>query len=183
MKEEKHEVTLYWDGQAIDDHTTRDIGTLSLRFVTVRKNEGGFDEVRNPSYENETYSDLELHTQWNTERTETYSATCTYGDSVYYKTPYRVGRHEAECMLKMLKRIKQVEAKFPIHPASFGQWVVLLCKGLGIKRLCVVAGNSRGWHNENSHTFHPIAEAQHKIDDAIRDTFPKPEKEAEMQTA
>ena len=176
MKEEKLEVALYWDGHAIDQtDCCRGFGTLSLSFVTVRTNEAGFNEVRNPSsssWDGSPYADLQLHTQWNTDAGAQYKADCTYGESAYYKSPYCVGLHEAERMAKMLKRIAKVEEKFPVRPATFGQWVVLLCAGLGVKRLCVTE-KSRGWHHENSHDFYPIAEAQRRVDDAIVGTFPK----------
>ena len=187
MKTEKEiqpEVVLYWDGRGVQQ--SRDIGTIALSFVEVRVNEAGFDEVRNPQsddYSGSPYADLQFHAQWNTDRGETYAANCTYAHDCYYSAPYNVKRRRTERMLKMLKKIESATEKFPVHPASFGQYVVLLCQGLGIKRLCVTE-NSRGWHNENTHTFAPITEAQRKIDCAICDSYPKPQvREEDRQTA
>jgi len=183
-KEVKPEVVLYWDGRGVE--RSRDIGTIALGFVEVRTEEAGFEEVRNPQsddYSGSPYADLQLHAQWNMDRGETYADNCTYAHDCYYSNLYNVKLRRSERMVKMLKKIAQVTEKFPVHPATFGQYVVMLCAGLGVKRLCITE-NSRGWHNENSHTFAPITEAQRKIDSAIADSYPKPRvQEAERETA
>ncbi len=87
-------------------------------------------------------------------------------------------------MLKQLKRIGRI--KFPVYPATFGQYVALVAQGLGIKRYAMAQGVITGWHDTTNYRFDDIKNISFYIDRNLEDVkesfFPAPAKATASET-
>ena len=131
---------------------------LRLSFVLV----DGAERVTNVSDYDEghaPFSDLALqaYVSWRDGK---------FDQNQAYETCYRdvgtVEYRDAERMYKMLQRVGKI--KFPVRPATFGQYVALTCQALKVKTV-VTALSVGGWHNE---TRHRVVEANYLQDGVDR---------------
>jgi hypothetical protein len=131
-------------------------GRAELRIVEVNTET---KEIRNGL--DSEFNDLVLYCQWNGKfGAEPFAFTAEYRDA------YIVGLSRAKQMVKMLKRVEKVEGKFPVIPTTFGQWCVLLGRGLGLTMLAKQVSGS-GSYSDMEHRFFRMNEAQYIVDTAI----------------
>ncbi len=144
-------------------------GTQSfhLGFVTVEKAGPKQGSVRNPSSDGVffAFQDLQFRCQASADMCE----GKPYAYSIEYHDVGRVEARDAERMTAMFKRLQKIEASFPIRPETFGQYVALVCNGLGVD--CAIRDMSAGsWHNETEHQTWKGTDIQWLVDRQI-DTF------------
>jgi hypothetical protein len=171
MGKSKERVALYFphEGRGVVeiDRSLGKCGVATLRFVVIDKDgqiRNGIDGWTN---------DLIARAQWNLDKVS--EGVRTYGWELEYRAPFAVDLRRAEQMVKTLRRIAKADASLPIRATTFGQWVVLICRALGVKTL-VVAKSDGGWsYSENQHHIGDITDAQSRIDNAIEPHVPKPQ--------
>jgi hypothetical protein len=150
-------------------HCSANYGHLSLYFVEIdeRGRIGGPSTL--DGFETGRFADLVISCQWSEDRHD----EPTYGHQTFYRDVYRVEARDAARMAKMFKIIEKVESNFPVHPASFGQYVALLCAGLGVNevRQDVTEGSHSSFadssYENREHRHFPIKSAQGVIDAMI----------------
>ncbi len=86
--------------------------------------------------------------------------------SCEYRGVYSVGLREAERMIRVLRKIAKAEDKFLVRPTTFGQYVSMLARALGITEV-VQDGQGNGWHDETEHVFWKLSDCQYVIDAQI----------------
>ncbi len=86
--------------------------------------------------------------------------------SCEYRGVYSVGLREAERMIRVLRKIAKAEDKFLVRPTTFGQYVSMLARSLGITEV-VQDGQGNGWHDETEHVFWQLKDCQYVIDAQI----------------
>lgn len=88
--------------------------------------------------------------------------------SVRYHGYMFVDMADAENMLKGLKKASKVWKAFPIQPQSFGQFVVLMAGGFGVKECCRVRHDGHtGMYTDSEWQYLPLSYIQHWIDEEI----------------
>ncbi len=144
-------------------------GTQSFkyRFVTVDKIQG---HVRNPSASDgkpfDGFDDLSFRCQASSDMCD----GKPYGYSIEYHDVGRVEARDAERMTAMFKRLQKIEAAFPVRPETFGQYVALICHGLGVECCIQDRDGGNGWHHETEHQQWNGTDIQWLVDRQI-DTF------------
>jgi hypothetical protein len=157
------------------------LGMKSIRRMGEPKPENGFNsgiaemgvveinengQIRNVGVDSMLDS-LTFYCQWNEK-----IGSEPFAFEVYVDAP-RADLQRAELALKVLKKARRVEKAFPVHPTTFGQWAVLMARGLGITKLVKLVGGSGMSFDDNDHRTFSLTEAQHIIDSAITDVRPK----------
>lgn len=156
------------------DHYSDTSTFWKLRFVTI--NEKG--EVRNPSRTSfdcqyQEFDDLifRVWISWST------GEVAAGSWEMLYDQLYATDRRDCERMLKCFKRLDKIREKIPINPSTFGDYVALMCSGLGIKRFVQTVGKGGSWHTENTYRFSEIKWLAERVNRNIRDAaeakFPK----------
>jgi len=77
------------------------------------------------------FSGLRLRCQWNAGG-DWADDEVTYGWSTDYRDVGTVDLKRAECMIQMLRKIREIEATFPFKPKSFGEYVVVMAQRIGL---------------------------------------------------
>ena len=95
-----------------------------------------------------------------------------YGNSCQFYDAGNVDYNRAASMLAVLKAIRKADESFPIRPATFGQYVQLMCKALGVTRVVQDRNECRA-HDETEHVFWRVNEIQWLIDSRIDEFMAK----------
>lgn len=172
MKKSIERVALYFPHEGrgvVETDVSNKCGVATLRFVVIDQDgriKNGIDGWTN---------DLIARAQWNLDKLSPDVRTSdvrTYGWELEYRAPFTVDLRRAETMLKMLRRIAKADASLPVRATTFGQWVVLMCRALGVKDF-VMAKSDGGWsYDENQHCCGNIVDAQGWIDGVIGPHLP-----------
>lgn len=133
-------------------------GTLNIGVVELFNG----DKIMNPAEES-GFRDLVFHAQWDRNQADRH----TYGWSARYQDVYMVDYNDATRMTKTLKKLASIESRAKIMPTTFGQYVVTLALGLGIKKLARLSRYNGGSYSENIHQILDIKDAQFLIDNLI----------------
>jgi hypothetical protein len=139
-----------------------DYGTFQASIVQVEDNGG----LRNPDSDHE-FSDLVFSCQWDTTKSDP-----TYAWAISYRDIYRVDLHNAERMFKTLRKVSTLGKRFPVEPTTFGQFVALSARALGIKTGRKESRRSAGSssYSENSYIELSLSDVQFSIDEIISET-------------
>jgi hypothetical protein len=80
-----------------------------------------------------------------------------------------IERHEeAEQMAKALKLVEKIRTAFPLQPKTFGQYVVLMAAGLGVKECCRERDGRAGtFYSDHEWQFLPLSYIQGWLDEEI----------------
>jgi hypothetical protein len=157
MSKEKQVFALYLGSRAIEPEKNGNAGHAQLGVVEIKEN----GDIRNPEV-GHSFNDLVFRCQWNERMGEPYAFDVEYDTGM-------IVLQEAERMVRLLRKARQVEKKFPVHPTTFGQWCALMGRGLGITKLVKKVSGTGLSFSENEHRTFSIGEAQHVIDAAILD--------------
>lgn len=114
--------------------------------------------------ETEMFDDLTISCllQWNKGE---FSADCF---SVDYRGYMILNLVDLEIMRKGLKRVHKICSNFPCYPQTFGQFVQMLCLGLGVKEVCQeIRTSNTGLYVDNEYRYLPISYAQELVDAEI----------------
>ena len=140
------------------DYSYTGIQAFKFDFVTMDVT----GKVRNPSYEHECWANLQFRAQVSHQEGEQ-----PYGYSLAYSQVYSVELREAERMVKMLKKAEKADERFPVRPTSYGQYVQLMCSGLGVHgAVTPMTGNGRGYDDDTYQTW-KLTEIQWLVDRRI----------------
>jgi hypothetical protein len=156
MTDKKRTFALYMGMKSIEAERGGNAGHLGV----VEINESG--TIRNPET-GHAFNDLNFRCQWHEKMGETFAWRVDYDTS-------RVELADAERMAKLLRKAWRVERKFSVNPTTFGQFCVLMAKGLGITKLVKRVGGYGLSFADNEHRTFSIVEAQGVIDSAIAES-------------
>lgn len=167
MPDDKLELSVLVDPCTLKtDHYSDNSTFYKLAFVTINEQE----QVRNvsSSFGSEPFAGFDslkfrCWISWSNDR---FSADSW---EVLYDNLYSVQLHEAERLVKTLKRIRKIEDKMVIRPKTFGQYVAMIAAELGIKRFARVMGRDTGWHNNNNYQFLDVKYLADAVDRSIED--------------
>jgi hypothetical protein len=165
-------VALHLAADEIDCKRHSDYGTWTLRFAAVTP-EGKVCHFDHYSRTGRAFSSLKFHCQWEPAKPE----KGVYAQSIGLRDIRNIN-HSSELaeLAEILKKANNVQNSFPISPTSFGQFIVLMCQGLKIKRV-VRRGDrigNRGWSSYDDFEYHHTSvdsNLQYAIDRAIQETF------------
>jgi hypothetical protein len=154
------------------DRKDRDYATWTLRFVVVTP-EGKVRNLDEYTRGSRMFSALKFHAQWRPSSPDlgVYTQSLSLRD---IRNTARVS--EMEELVEILKKANKVYASLPVVPSSFGQFVVLMCQGIKIKRV-VIRGervNNSGWSQYDDYEYRESkvdTSLQNEIDDIIQETF------------
>jgi hypothetical protein len=139
-----------------------DIQAYRISIVTINER----NEVRNPSDSawgedafTAPYASLMFRAQGNVLKAEERE---TYGWSLEYREVYSVDLNDAERMVKMLRKIANV--KLPVQPRTYGQFVQMMCRALGITVAVQLSGKATGWHTEADYAFFGASDIEWMVD-------------------
>jgi hypothetical protein len=154
------------------DRTGRDCATWTLRFVVVTP-EGKVRNLDGSTRGSRMFSALKFHSQWEPARPD----RGVYAQSLSLRDIRDTARvSDVEELLEILKKAHKIHASLPVRPSSFGQFVVLMCQGIKIKRV-VIRGervNNSGWSQYDDYEYRESkvdTSLQNEIDDIIQETF------------
>jgi hypothetical protein len=138
---------------------------FELDFVTVNDRE----QVRNcsNSYSDDTqamFADLSFRCQASPDMND----GKPYAYDLCYRHVHTVDTGRCERMLKTLRRIDKAGEKFPVRPETFGQFVAMHCRALGVMKVARCTGDN-GWHNESSHQFWLANDIQWLVDGQVNE--------------
>jgi hypothetical protein len=145
---------------------TRDHSAFVKVHIVEVFNDGS---IRNPgSYDESGFEDLVFSALVDAQRSDGTSEV--FGYDLEYRDLYTVGLMKAETILKTLRKARRLRGNFPFEPQSFGQYVAMLAKGLGITKVVqAVEGQSvMGSYNENKYRIRDLAYAAGMVDDLTR---------------
>jgi hypothetical protein len=155
----KHKIGLRLRGNDIHNDSHIGVGSIRIEFAFINE-QGALDFPGYTDYRQ--LRCLGLYAQWDTDPAE----TRTYAWKATYKEIYTVDIHAAEMMVKMLREIERMERRFPVRPATFGQWVQMLAQAMHLD--CFI----------DSRDFEPqirrLDEIQSILDGAIAASKPRP---------
>lgn len=150
----------------------RQYGTIRLNLVRV---DG--EKITNPDWES-PFCDLQFNAQWDASDPE----KPVYGWDIEYRQPYGVSLPRARKMYKTLRTIERAREKFPVTPLTFGQYVSLISKALGIKYIVrETEGLRDGNYSSGKHQILKIDYVQGFVDDLIGKTRRPEEKKVEEE--
>lgn len=159
MRDEKKVYALYLGMKSIRPEQGTNSGHAELGVVEITES----GQLRNPEM-GTAFDDLTFYCQWN----EKFGAD-PFAFEVYVDAN-RADLHRAETAVKVLRKARKVEKSFPVHPTTFGQWCVLMARGLGVTKLVKCVGGSGMCFADNEHRTFSLTEAQHVIDAAIAES-------------
>jgi hypothetical protein len=155
-------------------NSSDNIGVWELHFVTT--DEGRVRNLNNYTRTGRMFQDLRFRGQWNTDRPD----QGVYSNELSIKGA-RIHRvSEAQELLDVMKTIEKARESIAISPASFGQYIVLMCQALKIRK-AVIQSSERtrsGWGSYDDYDFRELTMAssvQTLIDDTIQRTYPQKE--------
>jgi len=155
---DKKVYALYLGMKSIEAERNGNAGHAEFGVVEV----GGNGEIRNPETGNQ-FNDLNFRCQWSERMGDPFAFALHYSMSF-------IELADAERMAKLLKKAWRVERKFSVNPTTFGQWCVLMAKGLGITKLVKLVTSNGPSFSDNEHRTFSIKEAQNVIDAAIAES-------------
>lgn len=155
------------------DYSYSDIQTYFFPIVLITP-EDKIRNIGNSDWDEERkfacpYADLQFRGQGHVEKQD---SVPTYGWSLEYYDLYNVDLRQAERMVKMLRKIEKIE--FPVHPTSYGQYIQMACKAIGITH-CVIVDSNRGSssYDDQEYRIFPIKDAQILVDNLIHSFLEK----------
>ena len=154
-KKDKKVYALYFGPKGIEPERNGNAGHAELGVVEITET----GAIRNPET-GHAFNDLNFRCQWNERMGDPFAFALHYSMSF-------IELADAERMAKLLKKAWRVERKFSVNPTTFGQWCVLMAKGLGITKLVKHVSGGGPSFAENQYRTFSIKEAQHVIDSAI----------------
>jgi hypothetical protein len=134
---------------------------INLSIVEIQDNGG----IRNPSnYDGAEFQGLMFTALVDAHRSDGTSEVFGYG--ICYRDVYRAELHDVEIMYKTLKKVSRVRENFPFEPASFGQYVAMVAKGLGISKVVkAVDGQSvSSTYSDNQYRIWDMSFAASQVD-------------------
>ncbi len=88
--------------------------------------------------------------------------------SCEYRGIHSLDLTRAERCLKMLRKVAKASDKFPVRPESFGQYVQMMARALGITALVQhPKDGGSGWHDETNYITWKAKDIQYVIDAQI----------------
>ena len=126
-------IALYLNPHNIDlsSHSGSHYGVWTLHFVDITK---GIDAVQywdRYSYTGRRVRNLRFRAQWERDHKE----KGVYGNRLQIHGQDEIEYVEdALALVDILKRVEKVRQNLLIQPTTFGQYVALMCNGLGIKK-------------------------------------------------
>ena len=172
-------VALYVDPKSIDQSTSfgTPYGVWKLYFVDISE---GLDNIKNwdrYSYTGKRVRHLCFRAQW--ERND--KARGVYGYSLQLDVQDSIERVEdAQALVDIMKRIEKSREKFFVTPNTFGQYVALMCAGLGVKKFVYpTEEKDSGWgYSKHYHLSDKVGESLVRfIDWKVEDTYFPEEKQ------
>jgi hypothetical protein len=167
------------DKSRIDTGSCRgEYGTWQFRFVDISK---GIDALDYPDKWDATgrlFKDLTVRVQWSREDNVTLR---TYAWQFYFDDARVEDVQTAESHLAMMKRIDKARQSMVISPNTFGQFLTLMCLGIGVKTFLTKGErkDNPGWRSLADHYY-----IGHTVDNYLatlvdheiaRHYYPKPE--------
>ena len=170
MKKEKPETSLalYIPFGIKADYRYGGTQAFKFGFVTVNAQ----DQVRNcPSDYGEwhEYNSLAFRSQASVDMSEGKA----YGYSCEYYDVGNVDLARATAMVGVLKAIGKADESFPVRPATFGQYVQLMCKALGVTRAVQDRSEGNHAHDETEHTYWRLSDIQWLVDTRVDEFMAK----------
>lgn len=126
-------VALYVNPKQMDlsSYGGSNFGVWHLNFVDITAGEDNARYFDRYSFTGRHFRHLRFRAQW--ERDE--KAKGVYGQRLQISAGDDIERvEEAEAIVNILKKARKVEDNFIVRPVTFGQYVTLMCNGLGIKK-------------------------------------------------
>jgi hypothetical protein len=109
-----------------------EIATVDLAFNLIERKQGEYEIKGSHSWD--LFNDMSLHCQVSWSYTNGFQS---YAWGARYRGWQSIELRDAERMLRTLKMVAKAEEKFPIRPANFSQYVVMVCRGLKIQKALV----------------------------------------------
>jgi hypothetical protein len=137
-------------------------GVINLRFVDTTD---GLDKLQWISDYTSTglmFNNLRFRAQWNRDRKD----RGVYGWQLHIDNADVNNSRTAEAHLYIMRKIEKVREGFPVRPETFGQFVTLLCLGLGIKTFLRVGERKTGVHSWSS--LHEYYYDKNKVGDDLQ---------------
>jgi hypothetical protein len=158
-KDKKKVYAMYLGMRSIVSEQGITAGHAEIGVVEIREN----GDIRNPET-GHVFDDLTFYCQWSEK----------FGPDPFAFEVY-VDAHRADLQrlvpaVKILRKARRVEKSFQVRPLSFGQWAVMMARGLGITKLAKHVGGTGMSFADNEHRTFSLSEAQGVIDAAIADT-------------
>jgi hypothetical protein len=136
MTKEKIEfknIALYVNPQAIDLNNScgTPFGVWKVGFVDISQ---GTDHIKywdRYSYTGRRFRHLQFRAQW--ERDDKNKGVYGYKLSLHIDDTFEYSE-DAQALVDILKRVEKARQNLLVYPATFGQYVTLMCNALGVKR-------------------------------------------------
>ena len=158
MEQDKKHYALYINAETI--RCERDLsGRALVRIVAV----GEDRKIRNAI--DTEFDNLALYCQW----TDGLNDGKPFAFTVEYRDVYSVDASRAKRMVKLFRKLERVEKNMVVQPTTFGQFCVLMARGLGLTELVkrVDGQDKYVGMDEGDYRHFSLTEAQYVIDQAI----------------
>jgi hypothetical protein len=148
------------DTSRVDSPCRGEFGTWDIRFVDISNGVDNLDYPDKWDATGKVFLDLAFHVQWtrNSEDKQTYAWRLSYDSTSVDSVEI------AEAHLLMMKRIAKARQEQIVSPKTFGQFVTLLARGIGVKTF-VRRGQPRettSWRSLSDHYY-----SSHLVDDLL----------------